>query len=79
MSETIGKPDYSGCTPGQLLHYLQLRDLQAVRSREHWIRAAKRALAGDTRELANRVALAESGPVVLTNGDDEIHVPGYTP
>ena len=39
----------------------------AIQSK-HWLRAAKSALAGDTRELRNRVELAEADPaeVVLS-------------
>lgn len=34
-------------------------------STKYWIRAAKKAIAGDSRELANRVALAEAEPLEL--------------
>ena len=34
-----------------------------------WIRAAKSALAGDMRELRNRVELHEAGPVELVLSD----------
>ena len=76
MSETV---DYSDYDAERLLHFLKLRDRQAVMSRQHWVRAAKAALAGDTRELRNRVDMAEMGPVTLTNGDDEIHIPAQSP
>lgn len=67
--------DYSAYDEKKLRHFLRLRDRQARASRESWVRAAKAALAGDPRELRNRVALAEAGPMTLTNGDDEWHVP----
>lgn len=68
--------DYSGYDRDRLLHFLKLRDRQAIMSRKNWVRAAKEAMNGDWRSLLNRVELAEMGPVTPTNGDDEIHVPG---
>ncbi len=47
----------------RLKRLLRQRDRMALISREYWVRAAKSAMAGDFRELRNRVALAESGPV----------------
>lgn len=38
--------------------------------RKHWVRAAKAALAGDTRELRNRVELSEASPVDIVQSDD---------
>jgi hypothetical protein len=55
----------------RLAHSLPVRDRQAVASRKFWVRAAKAALAGDVRELRNRVDLAEAEPldVVLSEAD----------
>jgi hypothetical protein len=39
------------------------RDRMAATSQRFWIRAAKAAMAGDLRELRNRVDLAEAPPV----------------
>jgi hypothetical protein len=64
-------PDYSVMDMTRLLHFLHLRDRQLRMIREGWVRAAKAALDGDTRDLRNRVELAEMGPVTITNGDDE--------
>lgn len=47
----------------RLTHMLKVRDRQAMNSRKFWVRAAKAALAGDPRELRNRVELAEAPPV----------------
>ena len=60
-------------------HYLSIRDRQAKSSRAYWVRAAKAALAGDPRELRNRVALSEEGPVTITNGDTEHTFPAPDP
>jgi hypothetical protein len=68
--------DYSPYDREALVKLLWNRDRQAKISREFWVRAAKAALAGDTRELRNRIDLAESGPLTLTNGHQEWHVPG---
>lgn len=65
--------DYSGYSANELRNLLRQRDRIAVTSRRFWIRAAKAAMAGDFRELRNRVELAESGPVTITNGDHEWH------
>lgn len=71
--------DYSSYDADQLRHFLRLRDRQATMSRQYWIRAAKAALNGDPRDLRNRVELAEAGPLTLTNGDDEWHIPAAAP
>jgi hypothetical protein len=70
--------DYSGYDRDRLLHFLKLRDRQAKMSRKAWVKAAREAMNGDWRSLMNRVELAEMGPVTITNGDDEWHVPGAT-
>jgi len=51
------------------------RDRSAETSRKFWIRAAKSALAGDTRELRNRVELAEAGPVEIVLSDTDPQAP----
>lgn len=46
------------------------RDRLAETSRTFWVRAAKAAMAGDMRELRNRVDMAEAPPVdVVLSGD----------
>lgn len=57
-------------TPEQEIRKLKRR---LTLSRKYWIRAAKKALDGDTRELANRVAMAEAEPmeVVLSGVSSE--------
>jgi hypothetical protein len=77
-AKTPEEIDYSGYDRDRLLHFLKLRDRQAKMSRKAWVRAAKEAMNGDWRSLMNRVELAEMGPVTITNGDDEWHVPGAT-
>lgn len=49
----------------ELNRTIERRDRSSETSRKFWIRAAKAALAGDTRELRNRVELAESAPVEI--------------
>jgi hypothetical protein len=66
---------YADSTREQLIHYLKLRDRQASQSTQAWVRAAHKAMDGDDRELRNRVGLAEMGPVTITNGDTEHHLP----
>lgn len=50
-------------------HWLEWHHKRSEISRNSWLRAAKSALAGDMRDLRNRVDLAEAGPVeiVLSN------------
>jgi len=45
------------------------RDRMSVTSQRFWVRAGKAALAGDARELRNRIDMAEAPPcdVVLSN------------
>ncbi|RTL72367.1 MAG: hypothetical protein EKK41_05085 [Hyphomicrobiales bacterium] len=64
-----GKKRYEGMDADHLRHLLSVRDRQAEASRKFWIRAAKSALAGDPRELRNRVDLAEAGPVEIVLSD----------
>lgn len=47
----------------RLIHFLKLRDRQQVQSRDYWVRAAEKALAGDPRELRLRVEMAKAPPV----------------
>lgn len=42
---------------------LKQRDRLAESSRKYWVRAAESALAGDMRELRNRVELAKAPPL----------------
>jgi hypothetical protein len=44
----------------RLQHLLRLRDRQLLQSNTFWVRAAKEALAGDTRSLKLRVDMAEA-------------------
>lgn len=44
--------------------------------RNHWLRAAKAALAGDMRELRNRVELSEAEPVEVVLSEDTAHKGG---
>lgn len=46
------------------------RDKLAEASRKFWVRAAEAALAGDTRELRNRVELAKAGPLVIVLSEE---------
>jgi hypothetical protein len=49
-------------TPEKEIEMLKRR---AEMSRTYWIRAAKKALDGDLRELRNRVEIFEADPAVL--------------
>lgn len=55
--------DLESLSHDQLVHIVLARDKLAIASRKFWVRAAKAALAGDPRELRNRVDLAEAEPV----------------
>lgn len=79
MGEQMSEIDYDKYDRDDLLHFLKIRDRQAVMSREYWIRAARKAFGGDMGDLRNRVDLATMGPVMLTNGDTEFTLPGYEP
>jgi hypothetical protein len=46
-------------------HWLQWHQKRMEISRGFWLRAGKKALGGDLRELRNRVDLAEAEPVQL--------------
>jgi hypothetical protein len=59
----------------RLTRLLAIRDRQATQSTMFWIRASKKALAGDPRELANRVALAEAEPLELILSDELAPMP----
>lgn len=50
-------------------HWLAWHAKRSEISRKHWLRASKAALAGDTRELRNRVELAEADPVEVVLSD----------
>lgn len=54
---------YDGMNADQLRRFVRQRDRQLKTQREFWIRASKRALAGDMIELRTRVALMEAPPV----------------
>lgn len=55
-------------TPEREVEILKRRlDLSA----KYWMRAAKKALDGDIRELANRVALTEAGPLEIVLSGEE--------
>jgi hypothetical protein len=49
----------------RLQRLLRNRDRMAEASRKFWVRAAKAAMAGDFRELRNRVDLAEAEPMQI--------------
>ena len=40
-------------------------------SRRYWMRAVKKALDGDMRELRNRVAMIESGPLEIRHSTSD--------
>lgn len=61
----MAEPDYSGMDSAALLRMLKRRDHQARLSREYWVRAAEKALAGDFGELRNRVELAKMPDVKI--------------
>lgn len=54
------------------VHWLQWHRKRAEISRWGWLRAAKSALAGDMRDLRNRVEICEAEPIdlVLSEGTD---------
>ena len=64
-TENAADANYDDLDRGHLLHLLKLRDHQMDISRKFWIRAAKKAFAGDMGELRNRVALCEAPPVEI--------------
>ena len=53
----------------RLERLLVLRDRQIARSEHFWMRAAKKALDGDMRELRNRVEMIEAEPVEVVLSD----------
>jgi len=54
-------------TPEQEIRMLRRRlDM----STKYWMRAAKAALAGDMRELRNRVDMIEAGPLEIVLSED---------
>lgn len=59
----------------RLEHFLDLRTRQLARSKEYWVRAAEKALAGDPDELRNRVALANTKDFKIVQSD-AAHTPG---
>jgi hypothetical protein len=67
--------DFYGNDPDRLQRFLRIRDRQAKQLHDAWLRAAKRALAGDMRALRLRVALAEAVPleVVLSVAGGQEH------
>lgn len=54
----------------RLQKLLQNRDRMAETSRKFWVRAAKAAMAGDFRELRNRVELAEAEPMQIVHSTE---------
>jgi hypothetical protein len=62
----------------RLASLLNIRHRQAEQSRGAWIRAAKKALAGDPRELENRVVMAEHSPIELMQSDELAPLPEPT-
>ena len=53
----------------RLQRLLKLRDRQMVQARQQWMRAAEKALAGDTRDLWLRVEMAKQPPVDVVLSD----------
>jgi hypothetical protein len=74
----IPEDGYAGVDAVWLRRLLRLRDRQLCHSRDSWVRAAKEALAGDPRNLRNKVDMEEMGPVTITNGKDEWFAPSAT-
>lgn len=62
---------YSSMDAVQLTRLLRQRDKQMVTQTKFWVRAGKEALAGDTRSLRLRIAMAESEPVGAVLSDDK--------
>lgn len=54
-------------TPEQEIKHLR-RTIE--RNRKYWIRAAKKALDGDTRELWTRVQMCEAEPLEIVQSTD---------
>jgi len=65
IPETVLADLYADLNAAKLRHLLIQRDRQANISRKFWVRAAKAALAGDMRELRNRVDMAEAWPMKI--------------
>ncbi|HZH10603.1 MAG TPA: hypothetical protein VEZ24_09545 [Microvirga sp.] len=51
-------------------HLLNLRTRQLQTSKKYWVAAAKKALAGDPRDLQLRVEMVEAGPLELIQSED---------
>lgn len=60
--------------------WLEWHSKRSAIARKHWLRAAKKALDGDTLELLNRVHLYEAEPMdVVLSGSDEEQEHGLMP
>jgi len=57
-------------------HLLMQRDRMAQNSRKFWVRAAKAAIAGDFRDLRNRVEMAEAPPMEIVHSDAALNPEG---